>query len=62
MLYILVKKFTQIFRLKQFVLSVPYDRRVGHKLTEEEIILCDQADKLLYTDMKQLMSTSADGK
>ena len=45
-----------------FGLSVPDDRRVGHKLTEEEIIFSNQAEKLLYTDMKQLMPTSADGK
>ena len=36
-----------------FGLSVPDDRRVDHKITEEEIIFCDQAEKLLYTTMKK---------
>ena len=45
-----------------FGLFVPDDRRVDHKLTEEEIILYDQVEKLPYTDMKQLIPTSADGK
>ena len=45
-----------------FGLSIPDDHRVDHQLTEEDIILCDQADKLLYNAMKQLMPTSADGK
>ena len=45
-----------------FGLSVPDDRRVDHQLTEEEIIFCDQAEKLLYTTMKKFMPTSADGK
>ena len=35
---------------------------MDHQLTEEEIIFCDQVEKLLYTAMKQLMPTSADGK
>ena len=43
-------------------LSVTDDHRVDHQLIEEEIIFCDQAEKLLYTDMKQLMQTSGDGK
>ena len=42
-----------------FGLSVPDELRVGHKLTEEEIIFCDQAEKLIYIAMKQLMPTSA---
>ena len=45
-----------------FGLSVPDDRRVDHQLTEEEIIFCDQAEKLLYTAMKQLTPISANGK
>ena len=45
-----------------FGLYVPDDRIVDHQLTEEEIIFCYQADKLLYTAMKQLMPTSDDGK
>ena len=45
-----------------FGLSVPDDCIVDHQLTEEEIILCDQAEKLLYTAMKQLMPTSTDVK
>ena len=45
-----------------FVLSVPDDRIVDHQLTEEEIIFCDQADKLLYTAMKTFMPTSDNGK
>ena len=45
-----------------FGLSIPYDCRVDHQLIEEDIILCDQAEKLIYTDMKQLMPTSDDGK
>ena len=45
-----------------FGLSVPDDRIVDHQLTEEDIILCDQSEKLLYTAMKQLVPTSADGK
>ena len=45
-----------------FVLSVTDDRIVDHQLTEEDIILCDQADKLLYTAMKQLMPTPDGGK
>ena len=49
-------------RQKYFLLSVPDDRRVYYQLTEEDIILYDQAEKLLYTDMKQLIPTSADGK
>ena len=43
-----------------FGLSVQDDRIVDHQLTEEDIILCDQAEKLLYTAMKQLMPTSYD--
>ena len=42
--------------------SVPDDRRVEHQLTEEEIIFCDKAEKLLFTDMKKLTPTSADDK
>ena len=42
--------------------SVTDDRRVDHQLTEEEIIFCDQAEKLIFTDMKQLKPKSADGK
>ena len=45
-----------------FGFSVPDDRIVGHQLTEEDIILCEQSEKLLYTAMKQLMTTSDDGK
>ena len=45
-----------------FGLSVTDDRRVDHQLTEEEIIFCYQAEKLLYSAMKQFMPTSADGK
>ena len=30
-------------------LSVLDELRVDHQLTEEEIIFCDQAEKLLYT-------------
>ena len=45
-----------------FGLSVPYYRIVDHQLTEEDIILCEQAEKLLYTAMKQLMPTSDNGK
>ena len=45
-----------------FGLSIPDERIVDHQLTEEDIILCDQAEKLIYTVMKQLMPTSADGK
>ena len=44
------------------LLSVPDDRRVDNQLTEEDIIFCDQAEKLLYTSMKQLMPSSAGGK
>ena len=47
---------------KFFGLPVPYNRIVDHQLTEEDIILCDQAEKLLYNAMKQLMPTSDDGK
>ena len=43
-------------------LYVTDDRRVDHQLTEEEIIFCDQAEKLIYTAMKQLMPTYDDGK
>ena len=43
-------------------MSVPDDPRVDHQLTEEEIIFCDQAEKLLYTAMKRSMPTSSDGK
>ena len=43
-------------------MSVPDDRRVEHQLTEEYIILCEQAEKLLYTAMTQLMPTYSDGK
>ena len=43
-------------------MPVPDDHIVDHQLTEEEIIFCDQAEKLLYTAMKKLMPTSADGK
>ena len=60
MLYILLKS-TQISHFRFFGLSVIDDRRVDHQLTEEEIIFCDQAEKLIYTDMKQLMPTSSDG-
>ena len=35
---------------------------MDHKITEEEIIFCDQAYKLIYTAMKNLMPTSTDGK
>ena len=42
-----------------FGLLVPDDHRLDHQLTEEDIIFFDQAQKLLYTDMKQLMPTSA---
>ena len=42
-----------------FGLSVSDGRRVDHQLTEEEIIFCDQAEKLLYTSMKQIMPTSS---
>ena len=45
-----------------FGLSVPDDSIVDHQLTEEDIILCDQAQKLLFTAMKQLMPTSEYGK
>ena len=45
-----------------FVLYVTDDHIVDHKLTEYEIILCDQAEKLLYTAMRQLIPTSADDK
>ena len=43
-------------------LSVPDDRIVDHQLTEKEILFCDQAELLVYTGMKTLMPTSADGK
>ena len=43
-------------------MSVPDDRILDHHLTEEDIILCDQAEKLLYTAMKQLIPIYADGK
>ena len=45
-----------------FGLSVPDDCRVEHQLTEEELIFCDQAEKLLYTAIKQLMPKCFDGK
>ena len=45
-----------------FGLSVSDDRRVDHQLTEEEIILCDQSEKLIYNAMKQLIATSDDVK
>ena len=45
---------------KIFGLSIPDYRRVDHKLTEDEITFCDQADELLYTSMKQLMPASAE--
>ena len=45
-----------------FVLSVLDDRIVDHQLTEEEIIFCDQAQKIIYNTMEKLMPTSADGK
>ena len=45
-----------------FLLSVPDDRRVYHQLTEEDIIFYEQADKLLYNEMKKLIPPSADGK
>ena len=35
---------------------------MDHQITEEDIIFCYQAEKLLYTAMKQFMPTSADGK
>ena len=45
-----------------FWISVLDDHLVYHQLTEEDVILCDQVEKLLYTAMKQLMPTSDDGK
>ena len=45
-----------------FGLSVPDDCRVDHQLTEEEIILCEQSEKLLYTAMKQFIPTYDDVK
>ena len=33
-----------------------------HQLTEEDIIFCDKAEKLLFTAMKTNFPTSADGK
>ena len=45
-----------------FGLSVPDYRIVYHKIIEEEIVFCDQAEKLLYTAMKQFMPTSDGGK
>ena len=45
-----------------FGLSVTDDRRVDHQITEEQIILCDQEEKLIYTAMKKMMPTYADGK
>ena len=42
-------------------MSVTDDHRVEHQLTEEYIILCDQAEKILYTAMKTFMPTSDDG-
>ena len=45
-----------------FGLSIPYNRRVNQQLTEEKIIFCDQAEKLLYTAMKKLTPTYSDGK
>ena len=41
-----------------FGLFVPDERGVDHQLTKKEIIFCDRAEKLLYTAMKQLMTTS----
>ena len=35
---------------------------MDHKLTEEDIIFCDEEKKLLYTAMKQLTPTYAEGK
>ena len=43
-------------------MSVTDEHRVEHQLTEEYIILYDQAEKLLYTAIKQLMPTFDDGK
>ena len=45
-----------------FGFSVPDELTVDHKITEEDIILYDQVEKLLYTSMEQLMPTSANGK
>ena len=45
-----------------FGIFVLDDRIVYHQLTEEDVILCDQVEKLLYTAMKQLMPTYDDGK
>ena len=52
------KKSTKICHLRFFGLSVPDDGRVDHQLTEEEIKICDQVEKLLYASMKKLMPTS----
>ena len=41
---------------------LPDERRVDHQLTEEDIILCDRAEKLIYTAMKQFIPKSSDGK
>ena len=35
-----------------FGLYVTDDRRVGHQLLEEDIIFCDETEKILYTAMK----------
>ena len=43
-------------------MSIPDDCGVEHQLTEEDIIFCDQEDKLLYTAMEQLIPAYADGK
>ena len=40
-----------------FGLSIIDYCRVDHQLTGEDIIFCDQSEKLLYTAMKQLMPT-----
>ena len=47
---------------KKIGFSVPDDQRVYHQLRKEDVILCDQAEKLLYTAMKQLMPTYYDGR
>ena len=45
-----------------FGLSVPDDRILDHQLTEEDIILFEKVEKLLYTAIKKLIPKFADGK
>ena len=53
---------SQVYWKLLFWISVLDDRIVNHHLTEEDVVLCDQVEKLLYTAMKQLIPTYDDVK